>query len=115
MLRDEDTYHEPHNFKPERFLGFDGQTLELDPRTIAFGFGRRCAIYIILTCNFDESVYPLHSCRICPGKDLAETSLFLTIARIIAYFNISMAKDENGQEIQPVCEFTHEFIRSAKR
>lgn len=34
-------YHDPYTFKPERFLGENGMPVELDPRTLVFGFGRR--------------------------------------------------------------------------
>lgn len=39
--------------------------------------------------------------RICPGKQLAENSLFITIARVLWAFNISKATDKHGQEITP--------------
>ncbi|KAG5337500.1 hypothetical protein C0989_009483 [Termitomyces sp. Mn162] len=51
-------------FIPERFLGL--QITTIDPGRWAFGFGR----------------------RICPGKTLAENSLFALISTIIAAFDI---------------------------
>jgi cytochrome P450 len=41
MLNDPQTYANPTEFNPERFLGKDGKEPETDPRTICFGFGRR--------------------------------------------------------------------------
>lgn len=41
MTHDPETYHDPFDFKPERFLGENGNVVELDPRLLAFGFGRR--------------------------------------------------------------------------
>lgn len=41
MSHDPENYHDPFTFKPERFLEENGRKPELDPRTIAFGFGRR--------------------------------------------------------------------------
>ena len=38
MLRDEQTYKDPLEFKPERFLGDDPET---HPSAVCFGFGRR--------------------------------------------------------------------------
>jgi cytochrome P450 len=37
--------------------------------------------------------------RICPGMHVAERTLFLAIARILWAFNITKAKDEEGNEI----------------
>ena len=47
MLNDKRDYPEPHLFKPERFLK-NGQldSSVRDPTDIAFGFGRRWALYI---------------------------------------------------------------------
>jgi hypothetical protein len=48
MLHDPEAYPDPHEYKPERFLRMDADGVYeldpsvLDPRTIAFGFGRRC-------------------------------------------------------------------------
>lgn len=39
--------------------------------------------------------------RICPGMHVAERSLFLGISRILWAFNITPAKDPNGNEILP--------------
>lgn len=41
MLHDPETYSNPREFIPERFLGVSGNKPELNPRVIAFGFGRR--------------------------------------------------------------------------
>ena len=49
--------------------------------------------------------------RICPGKELAEGTLFIAIAMTAAVFNISKAKDENGNIIEPVCEYTAGLLR----
>lgn len=44
--------------------------------------------------------------RICPGKELAESTMFIAISMTAAVFNISKAKDESGQIIEPVAEFS---------
>jgi cytochrome P450 len=41
MLNDPQTYANPSQFNPERFLANDGKEPETEPRTICFGFGRR--------------------------------------------------------------------------
>ena len=85
MLRDPRTYPNPSEFKPERYIGKEPQQ---DPRTIAFGFGR----------------------RICPGLNLAEASVFISCAMSLAVFDISKAV-ENGVEITPVVDNTPGTIR----
>lgn len=61
-------YADPTTFNPERFLG---ETPELDPRNLTFGFGR----------------------RICPGKLLADATVFLSIAQSLAVFNFRKDSD----------------------
>ncbi|KAG0700053.1 cytochrome P450 [Suillus ampliporus] len=78
MLNDPQTYPNPSEFKPERFVVKDGKEPETDPRTMCFGFGR----------------------RICPGQLLADASIWMSTAMSLAVFNISKAV-ENGMEITP--------------
>lgn len=71
-------YPDPEQFRPERFLGPNPQ---LDPHRYAFGFGR----------------------RICPGRLLADSSIFLTISNTLAAFTIGKAVDpQTGMFIEPV-------------
>ncbi|KAM6476095.1 cytochrome P450 [Trichoderma sp. SZMC 28011] len=76
---DPQTYPDPFCFSPERFLE---PRNEPDPGE-AFGYGR----------------------RICPGRYIAEDSLFITIARLLATFNISKAVDEQGMPVEPKVEY----------
>ena len=50
MLHDENHYHEPFKFKPERFLYEGGRLPESDPRPVFFGFGRRYVLRNIKPC-----------------------------------------------------------------
>lgn len=47
----------------------------------------------------------------CPGRELAETSLFIAIAMNVAVFDISKSKDNYGHEIEPTCDFLPGMIR----
>ncbi|KAF8595140.1 cytochrome P450 [Ceratobasidium sp. AG-I] len=76
MSRDETVYTDPERFNPDRFL--NPQT----PCLPAFGFGR----------------------RICPGLHYAEASIFSAVVSILATYNITKAKDINGNEITPSTE-----------
>ncbi|KAI6083793.1 putative cytochrome P450 oxidoreductase OrdA-like protein [Hypoxylon rubiginosum] len=82
FTHDPEVYHDPMEFKPERYLEQDGHKPELDPRTFVFGFGR----------------------RICPGRILADNSLYISIVQSLAVFNISKHV-ENGQEVEPFVHF----------
>lgn len=82
MLFDPEVYPRPDDFIPERFLSPDGKTHGTtirDPHSIVFGFGR----------------------RMCPGLHIATAELFLAAASILATFELSKAKDEEGNVIEP--------------
>ncbi|KAK7687277.1 hypothetical protein QCA50_009782 [Cerrena zonata] len=80
ILHDESLYPQPFDFNPDRFIK-DGRldAEAIDPDIAAFGFGRRK----------------------CPGRYLAKDSLWLSIASILACFNISNAVDDDGTLIIP--------------
>jgi cytochrome P450 len=69
-------YPEPSTFSPERFLGDVPQP---DPRQFAFGYGR----------------------RMCPGQQLAEGSVFLTVSRALATLDIRKQVGADGKELVP--------------
>ncbi|KAI0189210.1 putative cytochrome P450 oxidoreductase [Xylaria flabelliformis] len=77
FTHDPAVYPNPSEFDPSRYLGPDPAP---DPTTHIFGYGR----------------------RICPGRYLADTSTWLTIAQSLAVFNISKGLDESGIEIEPI-------------
>ncbi|OSX59347.1 hypothetical protein POSPLADRAFT_1150256 [Postia placenta MAD-698-R-SB12] len=83
FLHDPDTYANPFDFEPERFIASPGKTAEKDPRQIVFGFGR----------------------RICPGMYLADASLFISCAVSLAVFDISKVV-RDGKVIEPVIDYT---------
>ncbi|KDQ64911.1 hypothetical protein JAAARDRAFT_188186 [Jaapia argillacea MUCL 33604] len=75
-------FQNPMEFNPDRFLG---KNPEKDPSQFVFGFGR----------------------RICPGIHLADSSMFISIAMMLAVFNISKAVDPvTGKVFEPAAEFS---------
>lgn len=68
----------PRAFKPERFLDANAPT---DPDMYTFGFGR----------------------RVCPGKHLADNSVFIMVATLLAAFDLSPEIDSEGvpKPLQP--------------
>jgi len=86
LLHDENDFGPDTNkFNPDRFL--NGKVR--DPSsTGVFGFGR----------------------RICPGRYMAENSLFIAIATILQLFDISMCKDGSGNDIPPEFDWTSGFF-----
>lgn len=77
MCHNEDKYANASEFNPDRFLNPDG-TLTDDTVSFVWGFGR----------------------RICPGRHLAEASIWSGMVCLLAVFNFSRAKDETGKEIE---------------
>ncbi|SJK97106.1 uncharacterized protein ARMOST_00356 [Armillaria ostoyae] len=83
---DESMYPDPMTFRPERFMDASAAKDEgpCDPNTIAFGWGR----------------------RICPGRFLAENSLWLHVATTLACFNISPIIGSDGRPVIPPRDYT---------
>ena len=102
VFRDESMYPDAHKFNPGRFIK-DGQ-IDLnvrDPEQVLFGWGRR---YFIHDTNPALQITREFS-RICLGKQFALRVLFLTIARTLATFDISMCLDGDGNPIVPDGKF----------
>ncbi|KAH8696732.1 putative cytochrome P450 oxidoreductase OrdA-like protein [Talaromyces proteolyticus] len=84
FTHDPSVYKEPMTFKPERFLATDEHPIpEPDPHAVAFGFGR----------------------RICPGRLLADTSLYINVAQSLAVFSISKHVNSKGLEVEDIMNF----------
>ena len=84
-------YPEPDSFKPERFINPDG-SLHDDPVVASlFGFGK----------------------RICPGRHLADATIFIVIASLLSVFNINKRDGtEGGPDVYP---FTGSGVRYGNR
>ncbi|KAJ7760656.1 cytochrome P450 [Mycena maculata] len=80
MTTDPEIFADPDEFRPERFL--DTSNPGLINYSIPFGFGR----------------------RLCPGKHVAQQTLFITTVRILWAFNIIPSLDEMGNQIIPSAE-----------
>lgn len=86
ISRDEKLYQSPEAFIPERF---EGEKAALDPHQVVFGYGR----------------------RICPGMQFADAIVWMTITSLLATVHFSKARDELGNEITPVPEYSDGLIR----
>ncbi|KAF8885935.1 cytochrome P450 [Infundibulicybe gibba] len=83
MSRSEAVHKNPDKFDPERHLDGQGRLKEEGP-VLAFGFGR----------------------RICPGRHIASSTVWHIIACVLSTFDISKAKDANGNEIEIEGKYT---------
>lgn len=54
------------------------------------------------------------SSSVCPGRDLADLSLFILLSTSLAVLNINKPKDANGQTIEQVSEWTPGLISRPK-
>lgn len=72
FCHDPAVHADPDTFDPERYLA---PRNEPDPRAVMFGYGR----------------------RICVGRYFAESSMFITVARLLATFTITSGTDGQGQ------------------
>jgi len=84
MSRDENVYADAEKFLPDRFLKEDQA---MDPKSFVFGFGR----------------------RLCPGKEFADTCVFMVAANIVATMSLITPKDEYGRQIIPEARFIDGF------
>ncbi|KAL1748612.1 cytochrome P450 [Schizophyllum fasciatum] len=90
MTHDESVYPDPDTFKPERFLDSAGQLDPnvRDPGDIVFGFGR----------------------RVCPGRHMAYSSVWITVASTLRVYNIEKAKRPDGSIIEPPRKWTSALV-----
>lgn len=89
FLHDPRDYSEPEQYKPERYLE---PLNEPDPGDVAFGYGRRS----------------------CAGRYFADASVFATIAKTLAVFNIEKALDVHGNPIDVKLEHVAGMINRPK-
>jgi len=92
MLHDPEVYPEPEKFNPDRFLSGEGRIPQPDPRLCAFGFGRRA----------------------CPGQEIAENTIWITIVSMFYAFKISPVVGENGLEIPIDTSHSEHSVRHPK-
>lgn len=89
MTRDENVYHNPDTFDPERFLPVESGGRGEPHPVGTFGFGR----------------------RVCPGKLVGELTLWSVIACMLSTMKIEKAVDAKGTPITPMAEFTNGFVQ----
>lgn len=70
----------------------------LDPIRVAFGFGRRYANASLLR-YYNSHLNHFRALRICPGRHFAVTGLYITIASVLAYFDIEVPVDSEGKQV----------------
>ena len=84
-------YPEPDAFKPERFINADGSLRDDPVVTSLFGFGK----------------------RICPGRHLADATIFIVIASLLSVFHIK--KGDRTEGVPDMYSFTGAGVRYSNR
>ncbi|KAF8872243.1 cytochrome P450 [Infundibulicybe gibba] len=87
MTHNENIYKDPDSFHPGRHFDGEGK-LSQDDRVLVFGFGRRA----------------------CAGRHLASSTIWLTIASVLATLDITKAKDSQGNDIEIEGKYTDAAI-----
>lgn len=90
ILHDEKHYPDPFTFNPDRYFRPDG-TFDpnvLDPSVAAFGYGR----------------------RVCAGRWMAQDSMWIAIACMLAVFTVGKKKDRDRKEMTPSGEYQLGFL-----
>ena len=110
IVHDSKYFKDPMKYQPERYLK-DGVLNPdvLDTDSIAFGFGRRLVSYPI-TYSYDVHLIKIVSSRICPGRHLADNSLYSIVSCLLAVYDIKPPVDDQGNIIKLEAEFTSEFL-----
>ncbi|KAF9078788.1 cytochrome P450 2 Le.CYP2 [Rhodocollybia butyracea] len=89
MNRDPNVYPDPDKFMPERFLDSSIGPFTSINDVHAYGFGR----------------------RVCVGRYMADNTVWLAIASVLATLDLRKAKDDEGNEIDILGEYTKTFLR----
>ncbi|KAI0036607.1 cytochrome P450 monooxygenase [Vararia minispora EC-137] len=94
LLHDDEVYPNPLSFLPWRFMDRNkNDELGINPHPMpAFGFGR----------------------RVCPGRHMAIDTIWITIATILAVYEIRKALDKDGKPIEPDTEYVSSFLSRPK-
>ncbi|KAJ7252519.1 cytochrome P450, partial [Mycena rebaudengoi] len=72
-------YPDPYKFNPGRFLLNGRLNPAVRDPSLVFGFGR----------------------RVCPGRHMAQSTLWITVVSLLAVFNITKAIGEDGKILEP--------------
>ncbi|KAF8895096.1 cytochrome P450 [Infundibulicybe gibba] len=89
MTHNEHIYKNPDKFEPERYFDSRGN-LNNDDTILTFGFGR----------------------RVCVGRHLADSTVWLMIVSALATVSIAKAKDSQGNDIEIDGDYTDGLIVS---
>ncbi|KAI0077633.1 cytochrome P450 [Panus rudis PR-1116 ss-1] len=88
ILRDPAVFPDPERFDPMRYIDIDGKK-RAEIVDVVFGWGR----------------------RVCPGKELAQASIFISVAILLSTITISLPLTKEGQEYTPDVKWTTVHVR----
>lgn len=71
--------------------------------------GGKFAFHRIICC-----IDLITSYRICPGRYMAFSSVWIAVASMVAAFDITKAVDDNGNVMEPCRDYLSGLVRSVK-
>lgn len=109
MGRDPRVYRDPERFYPERYESVEDGGLGEPLPSGHFGFGRRylCAASPASQIRPTNVLTLGTPIRICVGRFLADNSVWLMVATMLATLSFQKATDSGGNLIEPTVAFTN--------
>lgn len=111
-MHDPELYPDPFTFSPDRFMAVDDTKSRSyhgchpDPRTFAFGFGRRTCPGKQRSILSSDIIFLISICVI--GVHFAITSMMLNMASILSKFHFALPP---GKLVRPEIRFTTGITR----
>ena len=125
-MHDPNAFVDPSKYKPERYLNLKDANDHLDdtvrsPGAAVFGFGRRWVVVVVPSRTWFRNLIAFLCFlklffggwyRICPGRHISDTTLYMAVSNVLAVYNIKPPTDDEGNEVKLTEEVTSGMLSS---